>query len=70
MQQECDDIIAKGALWTDKEFNGWDALVANALESVSEGFDPAWRKGVWKRALKVFPGCELFGDGISPLDIE
>ena len=43
MQQECDDIIAKGALWTDKEFNGWDALVANALESVSEGFHPAWR---------------------------
>lgn len=70
MQQKCDAIIAKGALWSDPEFNGWTALVADDEEENTEAFNETMRSGVWKRARKVFPDCELFGDEISPLDIE
>jgi len=54
MQQKCDAIIAKGARWTDPEFNGASSLWKSSAEKngndICDKARESWKDGVWKRA--------------------
>jgi hypothetical protein len=54
MQEKCDAIIAKGARWTDPEFNGSSALWKSSAEKngndICDKAPESWKNGVWKRA--------------------